>query len=113
MKVKTHFKCKYCQGENYIHSKITPNYLYSYVGCYGRAEKSNITHPAKFPIDIPKFCLSMSSKVGYTILDPFAGSGITLIAGLEQGLNVIGCELVDNIYDDLIYRMNSLSEKNE
>ena len=55
----------------------------------------------------------MSSKVGYTILDPFAGSGTTLIAGLEQGLNVIGCELVANIYDDLIYRMNSLSEKNE
>lgn len=113
LKVKTHFKCKYCQEENYIDSKITPNYLYSYVGCYGRTEKSNITHPAKFPIDIPKFCLSMSSKVGYTILDPFAGSGTTLIAGLEQGLNVIGCELVANIYDDLIYRMNSLSEKNE
>lgn len=113
LKIKTHFKCQYCEEENYIDSRTTPNYLYSYIGCYGRREKNAIVHPAKFPIDIPKFCLSMSALEGYTILDPFAGSGTTLIAGLEEGLNVIGCELVDNIYYNLIDRMNSISSKNE
>lgn len=110
IKIKTHFKCENCEMDNYVDSKITPNYVYSYVGCYGRQTHKIISHPAIFPIDIPKYCLSIATKEGDTILDPFVGSGTTLIAGIEQELNVIGCELVKEIYEGLVSGMKALSE---
>lgn len=111
IKIKTHFKCKKCGEENYLDSKITPNYLYSYIGCYGRKLNKTISHPAIFPIDIPEYCLGIATKEGDVVLDPFVGSGTTLIAGIEQGLNVIGCELVPEIYEGLVSGMNLLSKK--
>lgn len=109
IKIKTHFKCKNCEQENYLNSEITPNYVYSHIGCYGRKYNKIVSHPAIFPIDIPKFCLSIATKQKDTILDPFVGSGTTLIAGLEQGLNVVGCELVPEIYQALTKEMRVLS----
>lgn len=110
IKIETHFKCENCGEDNYFKSSITPNYVYSNVGCYGRKYNSIIAHPAIFPIDIPAFCLSIATKSGESVLDPFVGSGTTLIAGLEQGLNVIGCELVPEIYKGLVDGMKVLSE---
>lgn len=110
IKIETHFKCENCGTDNYVNSSITPNYVYSNIGCYGRKYNSIIAHPAIFPIDIPAFCLSIATKSGELVLDPFVGSGTTLIAGLEQGLNVIGCELVPEIYKGLVDGMKVLSE---
>jgi DNA modification methylase len=110
IKIETHFKCEKCKVDNYVKSKITPNYVYSNIGCYGRKYHSIISHPAIFPIDIPAFCLSIATKPGDLVLDPFVGSGTTLIAGLEQGLNVIGCELVPEIYKELVKGMKGLTE---
>jgi DNA modification methylase len=110
IKIKTHFKCQNCGVDNYVESGITPNYVYSNIGCYGRRFNSVISHPAVFPIDIPAYCLSIATKKGELVLDPFVGSGTTLIAGLEQGLNVIGCELVPEIYEGLVKGMNELSD---
>lgn len=109
IKIKTHFKCKECGADNYIRSKITPNYVYSNIGCYGRKYNPIISHPAIYPIDVPAFCLSIATKSGELVLDPFVGSGTTLIAGIEQGLNVIGCELVSQIYDELVKEMKKLT----
>lgn len=109
IRIETHFKCEYCERDNYIKSEITPNYVYSNIGCYGRKYNSIISHPALFPIDIPAYCLSLNTKEGDTVLDPFVGSGTTLVAGLEQGLNVIGIELVPDIYNGLVDGMNKLN----
>ncbi|MBX4261547.1 site-specific DNA-methyltransferase [Clostridium estertheticum] len=109
IKIETHFKCENCQKDNYIKSDTTPNYVYSNIGCYGRKYNSLISHPALFPIDIPSYCLSIATKQGEIILDPFVGSGTTLIAGLELGLNVIGCELVSEIYEGLVKGMQNIS----
>lgn len=111
LKIKTHFKCKNCNEDNYYSSNITPNYLFSNIGCYGRKYNSLISHPALFPLDIPSYCLSICMEQGDTVLDPFVGSGTTLVAGLEQGLNVIGCELVPQIYEGLIEGMRKLDEE--
>jgi DNA modification methylase len=32
---------------------------------------------------------------GGTVLDPFAGSGTTLVAAVLEGMNAIGCEMTD------------------
>ncbi len=65
--------------------------------------KKKIGHPAPFPIELAKRCIKLFSFVGDTILDPFLGSGTTLIAcnifdrkgiGIEIDKNY--CELAKN-----------------
>jgi site-specific DNA-methyltransferase (adenine-specific) len=42
--------------------------------------KTKIGHPAPFPIELPKRCIKLFSYKGDVVLDPFLGSGTTLIA---------------------------------
>lgn len=105
-----YFKCKNCGLENYLNNGVMANYVFSNTGCIGRKRKPLIKHPAVFPFEIPSYCLSIAAKPGELILDPFVGSGTTLIAGISQGLNVIGCELIPKFYDDLVIEMKKLSK---
>lgn len=53
----------------------------------------NMGHPAVFPVGLPDFFIKLFTKSGDCILDPFAGSGSTGIAGIELSRNVV---LIDN-----------------
>ncbi len=55
--------------------------------------ESNRLHPAPFPIDLPLRIIKLYSFVGDTILDPFCGSGTTLLACRMTKRNGIGFEL--------------------
>ena len=46
----------------------------------GQNKKGALGHPAAFPIELPRRCIKLFSFVGDTVLDPFLGSGSTLIA---------------------------------
>jgi DNA modification methylase len=50
-------------------------------------------HFATFPEEIPKLCILAGSKVGDTILDPFAGTGTVGQVALELGRRAILIEL--------------------
>ena len=50
-------------------------------------------HFATFPEDLIKPCILAGSRVGDTVLDPFAGSGTTLMVATELGRKSIGIEL--------------------
>jgi DNA modification methylase len=50
-------------------------------------------HFATFPEEIPKLCILAGSRVGDTVLDPFAGSGTTGKVALELGRRAILIEL--------------------
>jgi site-specific DNA-methyltransferase (adenine-specific) len=50
-------------------------------------------HPAPFPLELALRLVRMFSFTGDTILDPFCGSGTTMIAALRTGRNSIGVEI--------------------
>lgn len=55
--------------------------------------KKKIGHPAPFPIELPKRAIKLFSFVGDTILDPFVGSGTTLIASYLLKRKGIGVDI--------------------
>jgi len=42
--------------------------------------RKKVGHPAPFPLELPKRCIKLFSYVGDVVLDPFLGSGTTLLA---------------------------------
>ena len=56
----------------------------------------NMGHPAAFPVGLPKFFITLFTKPGDTVLDPFAGSGSTGLAAEELDRSVV---LIDNKED--------------
>lgn len=50
-------------------------------------------HPAPFPLDLADRLVRMFSFVGDTVLDPFVGTGTTLVASAAAGRNAIGVEI--------------------
>jgi DNA modification methylase len=50
-------------------------------------------HPAPFPLELANRLVRMFSFVGDTVLDPFCGSGTTLIAAFRTNRNSIGVEI--------------------
>lgn len=50
-------------------------------------------HPAPFPLELATRLVSMFSFTGDTVLDPFCGSGTTLVAALRNDRNSIGVDI--------------------
>ena len=54
-------------------------------------------HPAVFPLEIPRRMIRMFSYVGDTVLDPYIGSGATMLAAHLSGRNSVGYEIDDKV----------------
>ena len=50
-------------------------------------------HPAAFPIALPARCINLFSHRGELVLDPFVGTGTTLVAAQDLGRNAVGFDL--------------------
>jgi len=56
-------------------------------------KKNEILHPAKFPESLVKEFISFFTKGNDWVLDPFLGTGSTLVASGSIGRNAVGVEL--------------------
>lgn len=63
------------------------------VWTFNGESKKKIGHPAPFPLELPKRCIKMFSYVGDTVLDPFSGSGSTIISAIQNQRKGIGVEI--------------------
>lgn len=61
--------------------------------------RDKTVHPATFPISLSKRVIELFSHKDELILDPFVGSGTTLIAARDTGRNAVGFDLHQNYID--------------
>ena len=50
-------------------------------------------HPAPFPAQLVRNCLLLATERGYTVFDPFLGSGTSATVSKELGRNFIGVDI--------------------
>jgi site-specific DNA-methyltransferase (adenine-specific) len=66
---------------------------FRYVAKASRRERgAGNDHPTVKPIALMRWLVRLVTPPGGLVLDPFAGSGTTLLAALQEGFRTIGCE---------------------
>ena len=58
-------------------------------------ETCNVGHPAAFPVALPTWFIRLLTDVGDVVIDPFCGSGSTLVAAQNELRKSFGYELKD------------------
>ncbi len=75
---------------------------------------SRRSHVAPFPYDLPARLIRAYSFVGETVLDPFLGSGTTLLAARDLGRHGVGYEIVPALAQQAWERLaGAAAEKTE
>jgi len=83
------------------------------VWTFSGESKKRIGHPAPFPIELPRRCIKLFSFVGDTVLDPFLGSGTTLIATYLNNRKGIGVDIDKGYCDLAIKRLQQEAKINQ
>jgi len=60
---------------------------------YSAVKVDNRKHPAEKPVDLTKALIEKSTTESQIILDPFMGSGTTLVAARLLGRRAVGIEI--------------------
>ncbi|HQU32127.1 MAG TPA: DNA methyltransferase [Candidatus Brocadia sapporoensis] len=62
-------------------------------------EGNNKNHSAAFPEELPEWFIKLFTKENDTVLDPFMGSGTTLIVANQTRRNSIGIDIISEYCD--------------
>ena len=86
------------------------NNIWRYVvgGGFGQKDEKAYKHPATFPYDLAKDHIITWSEEGDIVLDPFAGSGTTLLASKNNNRNFLGFEIFKEYCDLIDERLNTI-----
>lgn len=71
--------------------------------------RSNQSVSAPYPVEVPRRCIMMASERGDIVLDPYAGSGTTLIAAEELGRVGYALEINPLYCDVIVARWEALT----
>jgi DNA modification methylase len=73
----------------------------------GRDIRDKQVHPATFPISLAKKVIQLFSHTGELVLDPFVGSGTTLVAAKDMDRNAVGFDLQKRYVDLSLSRIEN------
>lgn len=83
---------------NHLNCMTAKEWIKSQLGVWqfnyeGRDIRDKSLHPATFPISLSKKVIELFTHAGELVLDPFVGSGTTLLAAQDLNRNAIGFDL--------------------
>ena len=74
-----------------------------------RDEAGRLNHPCPKPLRWMTWAVERCSRPGETVLDPFMGTGTTLVAARSMGRRAIGVELVEHYCEIAVSRLAQLA----
>jgi DNA modification methylase len=88
-------------------------------GLQGRADGSlggepvtaHNNHPTVKPIALMEYLIKMVTPKGGIVLDPFAGSGSTLVAAKQNGFQYIGIEMTEEYIPIIQARLDTITQQ--
>ena len=100
---------------NHINCMTAKEWIKSQLGVWqfhyeSRDIRDKNSHPATFPIALAAKCISLFSHEGELILDPFVGSGTTLVAARDLNRNALGFDLKQEYVDLCCHRLTGAAE---
>ena len=83
---------------NHLNCLTAKEWIKSQLGVWqfnyeGRDIRDKSLHPATFPISLAKRVIGLFTHEGELVLDPFVGSGTTLVAAQDLNRNAVGFDL--------------------
>lgn len=72
---------------------------------FNRVASGSLLHSCEKPVDMLRFLIGKSSNPGELVVDPFAGSGSTLVACKQEGRRYWGCEFDTENYKIALGRL--------
>lgn len=89
---------------NHINCLTAKEWMKSQIGVWqftyeGRDIRDKSVHPATFPISMAQKVIKLFSHRGELVLDPFVGSGTTLVAAQDGERNAVGFDLSQDYVD--------------
>ncbi len=92
---------------NHINCMTAKEWLKAQIGVWefyyeGRDVRDKKQHPATFPISLATQVISLFTHVGELVVDPFVGSGTTLVAARDLNRNAVGFD-INSDYVDLCH----------
>jgi len=98
---------------NHLNCMTPKEWMKSQIGVwqfnYGRRDiRDKAIHPAVFPISLAKKLIELFTHRGELVLDPFVGSGTTLVAAYDTERNAVGFDLKKEYITLSNNRINSL-----
>lgn len=72
------------------------------------SREAKFDHPAGFPVGLPKRCMKLHGQRNANILDPFLGTGTTLVAAEELGFQGTGIEVDPQYVDSAVRRLSRI-----
>ncbi|MDO8530849.1 MAG: DNA methyltransferase [Dehalococcoidia bacterium] len=100
-------------SENHISCADAKDWIKGQIGVWQfnyeqRDMRDKNVHPATFPIALPKRWIGLLTHRGELVLDPFVGSGSTLVAARDLGRNAVGFDLSQAYVDVATDRLRQI-----
>ena len=98
-------------GHTHINCMGPKDWLKSQIGVWQffyetRDIRDKSVHPATFPISLAKKVIELFTHQGQLVIDPFVGSGTSLIAATDLNRNAVGFDLQKKYVELCVKRLN-------